>query len=366
MKVAVIGASFARAAYLPALAHVADAEVVAVASARLDSARAAAAAYGVPHAHDDWEAMLDAHAPDLVCIATPTAQHAPQTLAALARGAHVLCEKPTAMDAGEALAMLRAAEGAGRLHMIDHELRFNPNRARIARMIAEGDLGAIRHVTIANIGNSWADPAGRPRGDWWSDAAQGGGRLGANGSHQTDLLRWWLGEEVEWVTGAAPVMVPDRIDRATGEGWTATADDMTWYACVMRSGAVAQVFLSGVAAHNVVPNVTQICGSKGTITLSNEDERLWFARAGQGFEEITEANPDAGLPGLGKGIWNVGVAGVMRELCAAIREGRPLARGATFVDGFRNQCVLDAVRASGAERRWVRPAEVAEAAGGFA
>jgi predicted dehydrogenase len=45
----------------------------------------------------------------------------------------------------------------------------------------------------------------------------------------------------------------------------------------------------------------------------------------------------------------------MRELAAAIREGRPLARGATFADGVANQKVLDAVRLSGTERRWVQP-----------
>lgn len=353
MKVAVIGASFAQAAYLPALRHVPGAEVVAIASGRLASARAAAEKFAIPHAYDDWAAMLDRHPVDLVCIATPTSLHAPQTLKALAMGAHVLCEKPTAMDAGEAQAMLEAATKAGRLHMIDHELRFNPNRARIAAMIAGGDLGEIRHVNIANIGNSWADPASRPKGDWWSDAAQGGGRLGANGSHQVDMLRWWLGE-VAWVTGAAPVIVPARIDKATGAAWTATADDLAWMGLEMQSGALAQVFMSGVAAHNI-GNLTQVFGSKGTITLDNADEKLWFARAGQGFTEITETDPNAGLPGLNPGIWNVSVVSVLREMAAAIAERRPLARGATFADGLANQKVLDAVRASGRERRWVRP-----------
>jgi predicted dehydrogenase len=87
--------------------------------------------------------------------------------------------------------------------MIDHELRFNPNRARVQALIADGSLGEVRHVIITNIGPSWNDPASRPRGDWWSLATEGGGRLGANGSHQVDLLRWWLGE-VAWITGAAP------------------------------------------------------------------------------------------------------------------------------------------------------------------
>ena len=236
--------------------------------------------------------------------------------------------------------------------MIDHELRFNPNRARIAAMIAEGDLGDIRHVNIANIGNSWANPASRPNGDWWSLADQGGGRLGANGSHQVDMLRWWLGE-VAWVTGAAPVMIPGRRDKVTGDAWTATADDLAWMGLEMQSGALAQVFMSGVAAHNI-GNLTQVFGSKGTVTLDNADEKLWFAKAGQGFEDITEADPNAALPGLNPGIWNVSVVAVMRELAAAIREGRPLARGATFVDGLANQKVLDAVRLSGTERRWVR------------
>ena len=352
VKVAIIGASFAQAAYLPALRHVDGAEVVAIASGRLASAQAAADKFGIPHVYDDWHAMLDRHPVDLVCIATPTVLHAPQTLMALAKGAHVLCEKPTAMDASEAQAMLDAATQGNRIHMIDHELRFNPNRARIAAMIAEGDLGDIRHVNIANIGNSWANPASRPNGDWWSLADQGGGRLGANGSHQVDMLRWWLGE-VAWVTGAAPVMIPGRRDKVTGDAWTATADDLAWMGLEMQSGALAQVFMSGVAAHNV-GNLTQVFGSKGTVTLDNADEKLWFAKAGQGFEDITEADPNAALPGLNPGIWNVSVVAVMRELAAAIREGRPLARGATFVDGLANQKVLDAVRLSGTERRWVR------------
>ncbi len=352
MKVGIIGASFARAAYLPALRHVEGAEVVAIASGRRESAQSAAEAFGVPHATDDWKAMLADHALDLVCIATPTVLHAPQTLAALARGAHVICEKPTAMDAVEAAAMLAAAEAAGRLHMIDHEMRFNPNRMRIRDMIANGDLGEIRHVNISNIGNSWANPAGRPKGDWWSMADQGGGRLGANGSHQVDMLRWWLGE-VEWVTGAAPTVIPDRRDKTTGEPWTATADDLAWFGLEMRSGALAQVFMSGVAAHNQ-GNLTQVFGSKGTITLDNGDEKLWFAKAGQGFEEITETDPNASLPGVNAGIWNVSVVAAMREMASAIREGRALRAGATFFDGLANQRVLDGVRLSGTERSWVR------------
>jgi predicted dehydrogenase len=356
MKVGIIGASFAKKAYLPALRHVPGAEVEALASARLESARSAADAYQVPHAYDDWEAMLASHEFDLVCIATPTVLHEPQTLAAIEAGAHVLCEKPTAMDAAEAARMLAAAEAAERVHMIDHELRFNPNRIRIAELISEGALGQVRHVDITNVGKAWGDPASRPKGDWWSLADMGGGRLGANGSHQVDLLRWWLGE-VAWVSGALRTMVPDRTDPGTGEAWTADADDVAYFTAEMVSGAVAQVVMSGVAAHGL-GNVTRIFGSEGTVTLSNDDERLLFAPAGGEFQDITVPDPNAALPGVNAGIWNVSVVALMQELASAIREGRKPAQGATFVDGLANQRVLDAVRTSGAERRWVQPEDV--------
>ncbi|MGI9628083.1 MAG: Gfo/Idh/MocA family protein [Longimicrobiales bacterium] len=356
MKVGIIGASFAKAAYLPALRHVPGAEVVALASARMESAQRAASEFEVHNVYDDWEAMLAAHELDLVCIATPTILHEPQTLAAIASGAHVLCEKPTAMDASEAARMLAAAEAAGRIHMIDHELRFNPNRMRIAELISEGALGEIHHVDITNVSKTWGDPASRAEGDWWSLAEMGGGRLGANGSHQVDLLRWWLGE-VAWVSGAAQVAVPDRVDSDTGRPWVATADDMAFFTLEMTSGAVAQVLMSGVAVHNM-GNATRIFGSEGTVTLSNDDERLLFARPGEDFQDITVPDPNADLPGVNAGIWNVSVVALMQELASAIREGRKPGRGATFADGLANQVVLDAVRISGRERRWVRPEDV--------
>jgi predicted dehydrogenase len=192
INAAIIGASFAKAAYLPALSTVEDVNVVAVASARLESAQAAAKAFNVPNAYDDWRRMLDKHEVDLVGIATPTIHHKPMTIAALETGAHVICEKPMAMNADEATEMLETAESLNRLHLIGHELRFNPNRRKIKKMIEAGEIGQVRHINIVNISRTWGDPTSRPAGDWWSMEESGGGRLGANGSHQIDLLRFWL------------------------------------------------------------------------------------------------------------------------------------------------------------------------------
>jgi predicted dehydrogenase len=351
IRTAVIGASFAKAAYLPALATVDDVEVVAVASARLESAQAAAQAFGVPHAYDDWRAMLDKHPVDLVGIATPVIHHAPMTLAALDAGAHVICEKPMAMNSNEARQMLDKAEALGRVHLIGHELRFNPNRRKIKRLIADGTIGDVRHVNIVNISATWGDPASRPVNDWWSLAEMGGGRLGANGSHQIDLLRFWLGD-VGAISGQVATLVPDRIGKNTGGPWTATADDQVSFTAEMKNGALASVFLSGAARHSI-GNHVQIFGSEGTIMLADADEILRVARAGEEFQDMSEFDPNAALPGIGKGIWNVSFVGLIHEVTAAIREGRAPRAGATFVDGLKNQQAMDAVRRSWVERRWI-------------
>lgn len=351
MNVGIIGASFAKAAFLPALRHVSGAEVTALSSARLESAQSAAEAFGVPHAYDDWQQMLAEHSFDLVCIATPTITHAPMTLAALRAGAHVLCEKPMAMTSVEARSMLEEAERLGRLHMIDHELRFNPNRRKVKTLIDEGFIGELRHANIANVTSGWGDPASRPKDDWWSLEAEGGGRLGANGSHQVDLVRWWFGE-VASVSGQALTLVPERTDKTTGEPWQATADDTVNLTLEPRGGGLVHAFLSGVARHNL-DNVTQIFGSEGTILLTNSDEKLLVARAGEPFEDVSETDANASLNGLNRGIWNVSVVAALREFAAAILEGRPLQEGATFEDGWRTQQILDAVKVSTLERRWI-------------
>ena len=120
----------------------------------------------------------------------------------------------------------------------------------------------------------------------------------------------------------------------------------------LQNGGLVHTFLSGVARHNL-DNVTQLFGSEGTILLSNSDEKLLVAKAGEPFADVSETDPNAGLEGVNKGIWNVLVVGALREFAAAIREERPLREGATFWDGLQTQRVLDAVKQSNKERCWI-------------
>jgi predicted dehydrogenase len=356
VRVGVVGASFARRALLPALRHVPGARTVAVASARLESARSAAEAFNVDHAYDDWVVMLAEHELDLVCVATPTDLHAPITLAALDAGASVLCEKPMALDRFEAAAMLERARDLGRIHMVDHELRFNPNRRAVRRLITDGAIGEVRHVQLVNVTTTYGDPGARGPGDWLSSAGRGGGRLGANGSHQIDLMRWWLGE-VHAVEGHLATLTANRRDPRTGKAWHADADDLTTFTLEMDGGALVHALISGVARHDL-GNHTRVFGSEGTIVLADEDERLLIARAGETFQDVTEHDPNASLDGVRQAVWDVSVVGLLRELVAAIAEGRSPHEGATFEDGLACQRVMDAIRLASVERRSVRITEL--------
>jgi predicted dehydrogenase len=349
LRVGIVGTGFGVSAMLPGLRRAGGAEVAAICSGRRERAEAAARAHGIPLAFDDYREML-AHAQlDLVCVATPVATHAPITLAAIAAGCHVLCEKPTAINAAEAAAMLRAAEAAGVVHMVDHELRFNPTRARVAELIAAGYVGNVTYASVRNVSAMRADPA--RAWDWWSDRASGGGALGANGSHQVDLLRWWLGEIVE-VSGQLATYVGRRPDPASGELREVTSDDQFSFVARLASGAAAHVFVSYVAHHGG-GNQTEVHGDAGSLVLDHDD-RLWGRRLGAaGPEELTVRDPLEGAPGVPANVWGRSFAHLAHELVGAIAEGRPLRRGATLADGLRCQLVLDAVRRSDAEGRRV-------------
>ena len=341
LRVGVIGTGFGALVQIPAFRANARAEVVAVASGTPGKAKKTADAFGVPHAFDDWTRLVAADV-DLVSITTPPNLHHPMALAAFDAGRHVLCEKPMAMSAAEAEAMLAHGERARRVHVIDHELRFNPNRRKARRLIEEGFIGAPRHALLTAVNPGRHDPA-KPWG-WWYDEAQGGGLLGAVGSHQVDLLRYWLGD-IAAVTGTALPVVPER-PLPDGRGRRpVTADEFTTFSLRFRSGAVASVLLSAVATHTVGPRI-EVWGDAGSLVL-DEADRLWGGKLGEPLQELTEAETLPTPPGLQYvSLWGLSFVRLVDHLVEAVLDGAPVAPAATFRDGLAVQRVLDAVRQS--------------------
>ena len=171
--VGIIGTGFARTTQLPAWVSVPGARVVAVASGRRENAERVARDFDIPFVASDWREVVAHDEVNLVSIVTPPVTHAEMAVAALEAGKAVLCEKPMAMNAEETGRMCEAARAAGKLALIDHELRFLPVRRRMRELVQGGELGRVRHAKFLFRGGSRA-LADTPW-SWWSDERAGGG-----------------------------------------------------------------------------------------------------------------------------------------------------------------------------------------------
>jgi predicted dehydrogenase len=341
VHIGLIGTGFAEKVQLPALRHVEGARVVAIASGHRENAERAAAAFGIPRVCEGWEELVALDEVDLVVVSSPPHTHAPAAIAAIEAGRHVLCEKPMALDVDEARRMVEAAGAAGRLALVDHELRFHPNRRRVKALLEEGYVGRVRHVAAvyrANIGRRHATF------NWWFRRATGGGLLGAVGSHVVDAVRWWLGE-IDEAEGTLRTFVETRPDPATGEPRRVESDDFARFTLATRGGATVEASLSSVAP-GPTEHRFEIVGSEGALVLDDERQTLTGWRGGA-EEDLTEPDPARGLEGLPNPLWAPSFVHFARAVVAALAAGRTdVPEAATFADGAATQAVLDAVRRS--------------------
>lgn len=147
--------------------------------------------YRVP-AWTDLDRALDESEADAVYIATPVFLHAPQTIAALRAGRHVICEKPMALNYAEASAMRQAAAESGRTLGIAYYRRMYAKVARARQLIDQGVIG--RPVFAEATAHDHYNPAGTGRA-WLIDRAKSaGGPLPDIGSHRIDLMNYFFGD----------------------------------------------------------------------------------------------------------------------------------------------------------------------------
>ena len=346
LRVLVAGTGFGCRIQVPALRG-AGFEVVGLLGT--DAARTAerAAANGVPQSFTDLGKAIDATAPDVVAVSTPPHTHGALSIAALERGCHVLCEKPFARDAKEASAMLAAARKSGKVHVIGNEFRFLPQRATVARAISDGMIGEPRLASFVQImGFLSAFEADFP--DWWFDPAQGGGWLGASGSHMVDQVRSWLGEFDSVSASLATVGI------SRGE-----VDDSFALRFRLKNG-LEGIMQQCSGAFGPMAEMTQIAGTEGRIWIDGLAVRF----ADRNGERELPIPPDLALapppplsgdPRLARPDWHI-MADVeiapYTLLCRALRaaivgEAPPSSVPvASFADGLANMQVLDAIRAS--------------------
>ncbi len=342
-RVGIVGTGWGTRVQVP-LFREAGLQVVAIAGFHTAKTRELAAGLGLP-AYDDWRELIASDV-DLVSVTTPPSEHREMTLAALEAGKHVICEKPTAINAGEAKELMAAAKARPeQIAVIDHELRFLPAwRETRERM---GEIGPIRYAEVR-----YSSPA---RGDrsrewnWWSDARRGGGIWGAVGSHFADALRYF-GMEFE----AAQALMRTTIEERPFEGAMreVTVDDWTSVHFRMRGGAVVSMAFSAVSRGPDESSVMTIHGEEGALRFVGEE--VLISKGGAPFTRFA-GDEMAKRPGNSHGgAFGTGTLHLGRALRAALDDGdrSALAPAATFEDGLIQQRVLDAARRSASDGGW--------------
>jgi myo-inositol 2-dehydrogenase/D-chiro-inositol 1-dehydrogenase len=270
LRIGLIGAgTIAQSAHLPAIRRLAgELELVAITDVRAEVAADAARRFGAEAWYVDYRELLSRPDIDLVDICTPEFLHGEQAVAAAEAGKHVLCEKPMASTLQEADAMIAAARRNGVKLMVGHSRRFTRRYQEVARLIQEGAIGEVRLVREnerrprAMYGrlelpvSHWVPEGERP---WLASAAYSQGAALTNAVHETDLARWFTGQEAVSVYAAA------RITEPGGE-----VPDFLTYVISFAGGALAAAeIVNQLPAGYPYYHMLEVIGSDGVIRAAD-------------------------------------------------------------------------------------------------
>jgi len=285
------------------------------------------AKFGVPCVSQ--KELLADPAVDVVCICTPSGQHAAQAIAAAGAGKHVLVEKPMALSLADADDMIAACDRAGVKLGVVLQRRAEPLFQRIHDAIQAGDLGdlTLGLVTLPYYRPQAYYDQANWRGTW---AGDGGGVLMNQGIHLVDLLIWYMGD---------PLAVQARA--GTLHRGIEVEDTL---AATLRfaNGALATIAATTTAAPGF-PHRIEIYGTRGGIQVEGESAGRWRLAAPSGAAIAPlEAGvaADAGAGGDPRGIAPTGHIAIFWDFIHALREDRP-----PQVDGAEGRRSLAAVLA---------------------
>ena len=351
-RIGIIGIGFGATVHAPGF-RAEGWDVAAICSRHADKARAAAAAAGIPDVHTDPLELIRRDDLDAVAIVTPPVSHHDLAVAALQAGKHVLCEKPFALDAGEAARMEAAARASGRTAMVAHEFRHAPQRAYIRQLLDEACVGKFELCTIELFLDRYAGREPRPW-NWVATKAPGGGILGALGSHYIDMLRHWFGD-VATVSGRVATLRPNLRDPATGGVVQGDADDTFAFTLTFRNGGMATMVSSFAFAPTRGAKIV-VMGDGGMLVAEQagpnptEDGVVVASRGGAPLAPLPM--PSRYTPFRDPRDHRLAAFRLLvREFDAGIARGD--SPSPNFTDGLRCQQVLDAVRESSATGRTV-------------
>ena len=346
LRVAVIGAGWwAVENHLPVLSSRPDVEVRAVCRKGAAELEWVAGRFDVPIATEDVE-LLPWDELDAVVVASPHSLHHAHAIAALARGLHVMCEKPLAITAADAFHMVRRAMDQDLVLLVPHGWQFLPQAAEARRWIREGRIGRLEHV-VAQM----ASPA---RGLF------SGEEDSIPGAESSPEPATWVGEEggyaygqlshlyslVFWLTGLVPTEVLGAV--TPGPAGSDLYDALVTFT---RQGPLISVSGgAGVPTSQRHHMEVRVFGAEGVVIVDLERDRI---------EIVREDGDDYAFP-LMRGATLYPATAPVHAFCdvalgrtGAVNHGDPVASGLGIA-------VIEAALASAQTRR-VEPVSTAVA-----
>ena len=302
-----------------------------------------------------WEEVTASGEVDVVDICTPNDNHVDIALDALARGKHVLCEKPLALDGDGSFRLCEAARDSGRVTQVGFVYRQWPAVATARKLIDEGAIGEVRTARAQFLLDYNSNPD-VPMGWRFDKVRAGSGALGDVGSHCIDLLQHLAGP-ISQVAARMQTFVPQRRG-LDGNLVDVTVDDQTEILADFESGASGTILASWAGTGHKCDLGFEVIGSRGSVSFSwqRSNELHFFDSTDpedrQGFRTILVGPAHPGADGIhtvaaqGLGYtdaFTIAARNTLRNLAAGT-----VLSGPTFVDGLRVAEVTDAVIAAAA------------------
>ncbi|MCR8632983.1 Gfo/Idh/MocA family protein [Paenibacillus radicis (ex Xue et al. 2023)] len=277
LKIGIIGCGgIAANKHLPHLSKFTEVELSAFSDSFAEKAQQAAEQFGTADAavYTDYKQLLANSTIDVVHVCTSNDSHAEISIAALEAGKHVMCEKPMAICAADAVRMLETAKRTGKKLTIGYNNRFRSDSQQLHKVCRNGELGTIYFAKAHAIRRRGVPT----RGVFLDKDKQGGGPLIDIGTHALDLTLWMMDNyKPKMVVGTAYHMLSQNNEAARNGGWDPKSfkvEDSAFGMIVMENGAT--IMLESSWALNIrqegAAKVT-LCGTKGGADMR---DGLWI------------------------------------------------------------------------------------------
>ena len=270
IRVGVIGLNpgihWAASAHMPALAALPDDyEVVGVANTSLASAGRAAQAFGLPHAFESAQALVDSPDIDLVVVTVKVPHHHALVMPALKAGKHVYCEWPLGNGLAEARELADLAEARGVVAAVGTQMRVAPEIEHLRDLIASGYVGEVLSTTLVGSGGQWGGQTDAAHA-YLDDRRNGATMLSIPLGHTLAGFRDVLGD-----FGSLSARLINRRKTAhitdTGETIPRTTPDQVLVHGALESGAAFSIHYRGGVSRGI-NLLWEINGSEGVIQVT--------------------------------------------------------------------------------------------------